>query len=142
MKRSILLVLVVGLLIGAERSPKADGKSELEGTWVVVSFTERGKVNDEVKGSKVIFEGDHITVKTKQRDMKATFKADPKKKTIDITPIRNDGKAGKTVKGIYEIKGKELKVCHARQDGARPKEFSGEEGSGNVLIVLQRGKDQ
>jgi uncharacterized protein (TIGR03067 family) len=140
MKRFVLAALVVGFLVGADDPAKdKKGAKGLEGTWQVVSATEDGKANDKMKGRQVIFKGDTVTVKAEQGDMKATFKADPKKKTIDLTPTEGKNK-DKTFKGIYELKKGGLKICFAGPDKDRPKEFSSEAGSGHILVALKRAK--
>jgi uncharacterized protein (TIGR03067 family) len=142
MKKFILVALAAGLLVGADDPKKGDGKKGakgLEGTWTIVSFTQNGKDNDELKDTQVVFKGKNVTVKTKDGDQKGTFQIDPKKKTIDLTPTEG-GQKGKTMKGIYQLKGDDLKVCHSRVGKDRPKDFTAGEGSGNALIVLKRAK--
>jgi uncharacterized protein (TIGR03067 family) len=111
----------------------------LEGTWVVVSVMEDGKDNDKAQGAKMTFKGMAGTVEIMGRSHKGTVKVDPKKKTIDLTP---DDKTEKTAKGIYRLKGDELKLCFARQDKERPKDFTAEKGSGRILMVLKRAKSE
>jgi uncharacterized protein (TIGR03067 family) len=135
------MALVVGFLVGADDPTKDKGKkgaTALEGTWVVVSVTEDGKETDKGKDTQVVFKGKTVTFKTQGGEEKGTFTIDPKKKTIDITPER--GRKGKTMKGLYRLKGDELKVCHTRQGKDRPTDFTAEKGSGNVLVALKRVK--
>jgi uncharacterized protein (TIGR03067 family) len=142
MKRYVVLALVVGFLVGADDPQKAKGKegaTALEGTWVVISITEGGKEDDGFKNAEMVFEGNTITIKTKQGDRKATFKIDPQKKTIDLVRAWVSAKE-ELAKGIYQLKGDELKVCHSRPGGDRPKDFMAGKGSGNTLIVLKRAK--
>ena len=142
MRRYVLLALVVGFLVGAAEPQKDKGKqgaTALEGTWVVISITEGGKEDDGFKNAEMVFKGNTMTIKTKQGDRKATFKIDPKKETIDL--VRAFGPAKEeSAKGIYQLKGDELKVCHSRPGGDRPQDFTAGKGSGNFLIVLKRAK--
>ena len=144
MKRYVVLALVVGFLVGAEDPKKDKGKKDatvLEGTWVVISVMADGKERDEGKDAQLVFKGKTVTHKTKDNEEKGTFTADPKKKTFDLTP--SDGpKKGMTLKGIYQLKGDELKMCFQPQGKDRPKDFNAQKGSGNVLIVLERAKDK
>jgi uncharacterized protein (TIGR03067 family) len=135
--RGLVLALAAGLLVAAEKTDKG-GKS-LEGTWLIVSVTQDGKADDKAKDHKVVFEGNKMTVDTEKGQHKGTFSLDPKKKTIDIMPSEGNNK-GKTFKGIYELKGNDLKLCFTRPDNERPKEFKSEAGSGCVLAVLKRAK--
>jgi uncharacterized protein (TIGR03067 family) len=141
--QATVFALAAGLLLAADKPNKDDGNKKakgLEGTWVVVSLTANGKPNDDAKDTKVVFEGKNITVKTKNGDRKSTFKIDPKKKTIDIVRKEKDGE--KTSKGIYQLKGDELKICFARPDKDRPKDFTAAEDSGHTLVVLKRAKSE
>jgi uncharacterized protein (TIGR03067 family) len=145
MSRFILAALVVGLLVGADK-PKKDDKKEatvLEGTWVVVSLTEDGKEYDQSKGEKRVFEGRNYKVKDGRREPKYPFKIDPKRKTIDLTLADlGEGFMGGLViiKGIYQLKGDELKMCFFLKFEGRPKDFTSEKGSQKWLIVLKRAK--
>ena len=56
-----------------------------------------------------------------------------------MTPDDGPNK-GKTLVGIYEVKGDELKVCHGDPGADRPKEIASKEGSGLSLITLKRVK--
>ena len=81
-------------------------------------------------------------IKTKDRDQEGTYKVDPSGKpaTIDVVPGEGPN-AGKTLKGIYRVKGDELTICiPVNADSARPKEYEGKEGSGLMLVSLKRDK--
>jgi uncharacterized protein (TIGR03067 family) len=57
---------------------------------------------------------------------------------FDITHA--DGQhRGKTLKGIYSLKGNRLTICFGKA-GERPKEFSAKRKSGQVMYVLKREK--
>jgi hypothetical protein len=47
---------------------------------------------------------------------------------------------GKTVRGIYEVKGDTQRVCVAAAGKPRPKAFESREGSGHTLITYKRAK--
>jgi uncharacterized protein (TIGR03067 family) len=137
--------LGVLLLIATDRA-KGDDKEtadKLRGTWTTVSLVEDGKEQDEAKGDKVTFEAGTITVNAKNGDEhRVTYKVDPDGKagTIDITPTEGPHK-DQVLKGIYRLKGDELKICLARDpDKERPKEFESKEGSGLILSTLKRAK--
>jgi uncharacterized protein (TIGR03067 family) len=143
MRKYVGLALAAALLVAAEQPKKGDAKDgaqSLEGTWEIVSVTDDGKAQEEAKGTKVIFKGKQITVKTGEGDHKGAFRIDPKKKTFDFTPTEGPNK-DQLHKGIYELKKGELKICVAKPDKERPKGFTSEEGSGHMLAVMKRAQD-
>jgi uncharacterized protein (TIGR03067 family) len=141
MKRRGLILFGAALLLAAD-SPKADDKKEdkdlIQGTWVLVSGERGGKpLPDEiVKGAKMTFAGDKITIKTKDREIKGTFKLDPSKKpkAMDVKLDGNDGQ------GIYSLEGDTLKIAHGADRDPRPTEFATKENTNLVLLVLKREK--
>jgi uncharacterized protein (TIGR03067 family) len=137
------VVLVVGFFVGVDwpvTGAEKKGASGLEGTWLVVSAIKGGKAEEGAKGEKVVFAGNTITVHAKNGEHKATVKIDPKKQTIDVT-ITEQGQT-RVLKGLYQIKGDEMKFCHSRPGQGRPKELAAEKGSGNVLLTLKRDKSK
>lgn len=70
-----------------------------------------------------------------------TFSLDPAKSPKEMTVQPATGKdAGKTVSGIYEINGDTFRACYAEPGLARPKVFSTEADSGQILITYKRKK--
>jgi uncharacterized protein (TIGR03067 family) len=138
MKKVVLLVLVVGLLLGADKKKDLVKKEmkKLQGKWTVGSISkgneERGgkglgpirfTVNGKCQFSKLPFLG---------KGGKGTFTLDPTKKPkrIDITI------GGKTRKGIYEFTedGLTLALNPKAGDPAYPKGF--EIGSKDIQVEL------
>ncbi len=127
------------LLVSLLADDATKDAAKLEGTWVIVSAVENGKPLDEIKGDKLTFKDGTLTIKTKEKDEKGTFKLDSsaKPKTIDFTEEGKD----KTIQAIYILDGDVLKICAAHKPGEkRPTEFSAKEGSGQMLIELKREK--
>jgi uncharacterized protein (TIGR03067 family) len=150
------------LLAGADDKQNAKKDSDpLTGTWKVVSTVVDGRERDQAKGGMFfVFKDGKVTRKQPRGEAKATYKTDTSKKpaTIDMT----DRSDGMTRKGIFEVKGDELKLCIAWQevssvsyqdstrktygaasraiqgDAERPKTFAAEGGSGNFLAVLKK----
>lgn len=111
----------------------------IEGTWVVESATVDGNAEDDIKGDRMTFKNGTVTVKTKQKDEKGTFKLDPsrKPKAIDITEEGKD----KSYSGIYKLEGDRLTICVPdRADNPRPTEFSAKEGTRQMVLELKRVK--
>ncbi len=132
-------LLTVVLVVAAPAPPEKEKKDEdkIQGTWVVVSA--------ELKGAKLEFTGDTVLIYDPRmgHDEKAKIKLDASKKprTIDITPEKEAGRE-KTLLGIYELDGDELKLSFAKEEGERPTEFASKPGSNVSLIVLKREKKE
>jgi uncharacterized protein (TIGR03067 family) len=140
--RLLSFVVVALVLTVAASAPAGDAVKDemkkLEGTWVVQSFSEKGKVNEEMKGTELTFAGANLTLKMKkgdeQKEMKATYKIDPTKKpkTIDVL---GEGKKHE-MRAIYQLEGDTLRVCHGVKEEERPTDFTDE----NVVIVTLKRK--
>jgi uncharacterized protein (TIGR03067 family) len=130
MRFRALTILTASLLIAADNPKDEAIKKDLEqlkGTWVATSYVKDMKAAAEadLKMMKLAVAGDQVTF-TKGKDLrKSTYRLDPtqKPKTVDIVMIDGPDK-DKTLQGIYEISGDELKICLAILDKPRPKEFA------------------
>ena len=144
MPRSILTASALALLVlpaGLLRADDAKGDKDLDGQWEIKSMLRGGKEPPEdAPKPELTVKGDVLTVKIGDRTFQATVQADPTKtpKTIDMTLSEGPHK-GETVKGIYEVKGDELRVCHGEPGADRPTEFASK-GEGEVLGVWKRVK--
>jgi uncharacterized protein (TIGR03067 family) len=130
MKYEGILILAAGLLIAADDPKDTAIKKDLEaikGSWVATSYIKDTKPAPEadLKGMKLTIAGDQVTFTKGKDNRKTTYKLDPtqKPKTVDIVMIDGPDK-GKTLQGIYEITGDDLKICLAVLDKPRPKEFA------------------
>jgi len=94
-----------------------------------------------LEGATLTIEGNKHTVKVGKQTYKGTHKLDTTKspKTIDITDTEGPFK-GKTVKGIYELKGDEFRICYSLPGKDRPKSFTAKEGTGYHSHVWKRAK--
>lgn len=109
---------LIAMEIGGRQAPAeivASMKYEFKGDILVVTPTQPGH-------------SDHLV------ELDSTAKPIP---TFDMTPMVN-GKKGPTLKGIYVMSDKELKVCLGNV--SRPDKFATNEetGYGQVMIVLKR----
>lgn len=139
--------LLAAALVAADDKPKADAKKELEpfqGTWTIVSIERDGEKvpEDEVKEIRLVVKGDErLVLAGDEVRSKATFTVDASKKppTMDVK-VTEGPLAGKTVKGIYELKDGDLKICLALEGDKRPDDFTAKEGSGRLLQVYKKAK--
>lgn len=146
-----LVLPVIALLLtagAAEDEGGEDGKA-LQGTWQVVSSEIDGEkqAEDEVKQYTLVVSGGQMTInKSGDVVMKGPFKLDPGQtpRHLDFKLEENPNNpddVGKTLPGIYQLSGDELKWCFslpARTE--RPKGFKSEAGSGEVYATLKREK--
>jgi uncharacterized protein (TIGR03067 family) len=77
--------------------------------------------------------------------MKGTYKLDadktPKRMDMKLEKGPNGDAEGKSLEGIYEVKGDELKWCFVPPDqGDRPKEFASQSGTSQINVTLKRVK--
>jgi len=146
MKRQVLMIVVVGLLLAADQ-PKSDATrkeiKDFQGTWKWVSLEMDGKKLplDAFKDGMLVITGDKFTTSLVEGTSHGTFKVDVSKKpkTIDVT-FEDGPDKGKTMPGIYELKGDTYKVCMALAGKDRPTAFATKPESGHVLEVLKRQK--
>jgi uncharacterized protein (TIGR03067 family) len=141
--------LVAAGLLAASEDKKPDDKKpdseaakkdleKLQGTWTLVSGKSDGKeLPKEIAAKlKLVVEKDKFSIKNDDSEEPATVTLDPGQKpaSIDIKQGKED-----PVKGIYELKDDELKLCWATAGKERPKEFESNK-EGVILFVLKREK--
>ena len=109
----------------------------IQGTWALVSGERNGKPfpDEVIQHVQLIFTGEKLATKNKNRQTEATFKLDPSRapKEIDLDMEGNVGM------GVYQLVGDTLKIAHGEVGDARPKEFP-TAGSGLTVLVLRREK--
>ena len=139
--------LVAALAIGRAGAQDDAAKKEmkkLEGTWATVSIEAAGqKVTDEdkIKTRKLTTKGDKYMLKVGDETVQGTIEINPTKKpkTIDVKPDSGSNK-GKTLLGIYELDGDNLKICLAAPGKERPTAFATASENGQQLVVYKREK--
>jgi len=146
----VSLIAGVGMLAMAgdadDEATKKDQKA-LTGTWRVISEEREGKKlsEEELKGAVATYsaDGKYSMVRGGAKPVyEGTFKIDPTKKpkTIDFTQTKESKTKGRVIPGIYEVEGDTLRVCRTTGSKERPRAFSAEAGSGQVLLLLKREK--
>ena len=127
--KALFSVLVVGLLVAADRRPGNEnlGEDKPQGTWTFVKHNEDGKPTpaDELKLMTITFEEDKYVIKKGDEVAEAgTQKMDPSKKPAEVDVKVTEGeRKGQTLLGIYEMTGDSLKYCFDMEGKVRPKEF-------------------
>jgi uncharacterized protein (TIGR03067 family) len=143
-----VVLVFVGLLSAAEGKKPADaGKKDLDnlkGSWSATAMEVGGQkaAEADVKNSKIIFDGEKVTLVEGDKKKPATFKLDASKKpaTMDITPTEGPEK-GKVTKAIYMLDGDTLKIAMALDEKSqRPTAFSTKKDTPVCLMVFKRDK--
>jgi RNA polymerase sigma factor (sigma-70 family) len=126
-------------------TPKTD-QELIQGTWEFVSLTVGGKKewNASAPPKCLTFASDKVRFVAVNGDGKevafhSRFKLEVgrRPKEIDMTPL--DGEHKETIKGLYELQGDTLRLCHPAQPGGdRPKSLESNEGSTDYLWTLKK----
>lgn len=139
------VVLAASILpAGDEDAIKKDRKL-MAGTWRVLSIERDGKKTTaeqlEKTRSIINVDGSAMVQREGKTIIKGNFKIDPTKKPKQSEATYTEGELkGKTVLGIYEVDGENMRICYALPGKERPTEFSSKEGSGHVLLTYKRDK--
>ena len=135
-------LLCISSLVAVHAGEKDTDLDRMQGTWLVVSLVEEGKVvpAKDIEILEVVIAKDVITVLEKGKAVvHDTIKLDPTKtpKTIDFTHVSGDDK-GKTEPGIYVFEKDQLKICLNEKAKERPTAFEGKETVTYSVIVLKK----
>jgi RNA polymerase sigma factor (sigma-70 family) len=138
---SVPLVWALAASVHSAGKGKSD-KDLLQGSWQIVDAEMGGKKaegeeGEQIKKQKLVVKGN--TIKTK---FESEFTLDEKKTPREINVEVTEGPAQEVGKwrGIYELKGDDLKICISLPGGERPKRFATEAGEQAMLLTLKRDK--
>lgn len=117
-------------------------RKQMAGAWRAVSQEKDGKKAPEEQLSKaravIELDGKLLLQEGEKTIGQATLKIDPTKKPKQADLAYSEGELkGKTVLGIYEVEGDNLKLCYALGKD-RPAEFTSKPGSGHVVLGYKR----
>jgi uncharacterized protein (TIGR03067 family) len=141
-----LIAGTVGLLIAADvqDDPAKKDLEAFQGNWSLISAERDGKKTpeEEVKKIKLTIQGNKFVL---QKDSvvlsEGTFTLDPTRKPKEVNETITAGpNKGKVFLAIYEIDQDQHKICFAGAGKERPKTFSSEPGSGQLLQTWKRDK--
>ena len=142
------MVAFVGFLSATEEKKDADAVkkvlNDLKGSWTATALEFGGQKAPEadVKQSKIIFDGEKVTLVDGDKKKPATLKLDPSKKpaTMDITHTEGPEK-GKVTKAIYQLDGDTLKIAMGLDEkSTRPTAFATKKDAPVALMVFKRDK--
>jgi uncharacterized protein (TIGR03067 family) len=125
-------------------SEVAGAHDELQGKWTVESQHDGSKPWADLKGAELIFSGEDFVIRREGRPFYAgVFHVDASKnpRAVDliVTQSPNDRDDARTLEGIYEISGSELRWCTAAPGVVtRPGEFAIKPGGQHTLVICRR----
>jgi uncharacterized protein (TIGR03067 family) len=132
--------VVCSLLLGADQG-EADAQA-LQGKWEIVRFENpaTGSLADYIKRAAIsavmIVEKDRVGLDGSDKGMPLRYTIDSNKSPKQIDLVGKDGTRGR---GIYLLKGDELKVCFANDETTpRPTKFELKECL--VIVTLRKKK--
>jgi len=143
MKRLLIFSLISLFTVMAQSDLLADDNTQhpLEGAWLGHEIVESNEKMDQgvVKAFKMIFEGEKISVTSKDGQVAGTVKLDDAKnpKWMDIE-LTMDGTV-MTIQAIYEVRDGVFRLCHPEgENGTRPSSFKASDAV--VLATFKRSK--
>lgn len=140
------------LWIITEDDPKEEAKSEqarkeleqMAGVWSVAAVERDGKAlaANQTRDWKLTITGDKYVFQASPEAIEGKYQLDPSQDPKAITATRTSGAdKGKTLLGIYQLEGDELKICfNAPDKPERPKNMQAPEGSGLTAYLFKRQK--
>jgi uncharacterized protein (TIGR03067 family) len=139
-KLAALFLLLAPPLLAAE--PEGDLKA-LQGTWVVADAMLGGRDHtDDFKKMKLTVTGEKYTITLDDLTETGTIKIDDTKtpKQIDFATKKTGVFKGRTLPGIYELRGDTVVVCMNSEMPDRPTKFETPEKTKIMLMTFKREK--
>jgi RNA polymerase sigma factor (sigma-70 family) len=138
------VLLVMAAAGGGQAGGKAKSDQErLQGSWRIVDAEFAGKKVDGEEGEKIKQQRLVVKGTTMKLKFESPFTLNEKKNPRQIDVEVKDGPANEvgTWKGIYQLKGDDLKICINPPNVDRPTEFATQGGVLTMLLTLKRDKD-
>ena len=148
MRRLSFLALVVSGTALAAPIPNKTSRDakELPGVWGAERWGQDGVMaskNDYRFAPRVEVAEASLTIQRGPLSYPMRYTLDASKSPAHIDMVYTDGPdKGRTVKGVYELKGDTLKLCVSRPDGDRPAALSSRKGEAWELFELTRKKPE
>ena len=145
MKVILAAPMVAAFAVSAPADERAIEKeiAKWQGTWKAVSIQHDGKLSppEKLKPITLTVEGAKYHFQNGDFSERGTYKFDPDQspKALDIVVGEGPDK-GKVYLVIYKVEGDRLTICLESENKNRPKQFTGNAGTGCVLEEWRRVK--
>jgi uncharacterized protein (TIGR03067 family) len=143
MSRRLLAILGCALGLFAltaltARTARADDLDKWQGAWRVVAAQVGGDVagTSQLKKMRVTVDGNKLILEEGPKTYTVHFALDPESHQVDF--YKDAGRKEKLWLGIYELDGKELKLCWGPNGAERPKEFEVKKGTDQRYYVISK----
>jgi len=134
-----ILVTAVPLSGPVRADPVKDDLQKLQGAWAVVSAEGGGQPREDLKKTRITFEGDVITVHTGDNLKRGKVKLDPAREPRQLTIQPED--RDEPLLGIYAFARDGLRLCVGDLgEKSRPEKFATAAGTRHVLFELTKEK--
>jgi uncharacterized protein (TIGR03067 family) len=146
MRRSLFALVSVCCLASfiLAQDGKKDDVFSFQGKWSAIAYTEDGEVATRLEKTPIewVFEKDQLMIIAHDQQvfkLKGSFKVDNTSdpKGMDMKIDKQDDIPEQNMKGIYRLEKRKLTICYALE-GKRPTTFESKQGTGVVLIVLEK----
>jgi uncharacterized protein (TIGR03067 family) len=133
------------IILLATLGPAAPDDADLfKGDWnlIVLDTPDQKASSEDLKGIKVVFDGETYRQTRGEVLEDGTFKIFPDKKPRAIDFVIKSGQdKGKEQLGIYQFDNDTLKICVSKAGSkTRPTDFALDAGTDRLLMVLKRAK--
>ncbi len=133
------VMLVFGAFALAQGQPE---KPKLEGMWIATAGEHNGQKLPEnmVEGTTFRINGDKLVAATKdgKEFINAVFVLNDEKKPCEITLKLTGSNEGKSLEGLVERKGDEVKIIYALLGGEKPTEFKTKDKQVMYTLKVQK----
>ncbi|MDY3555738.1 TIGR03067 domain-containing protein [Gemmata sp. JC717] len=135
----LLLILATGALAA---EPEGDLKA-LQGVWVIEDAKLGGRDHkDDFAGMKLTVTGEKYVIDFAENSDKGavTLGETQKPKQIDLTTRKDGPFKGRTLPGVYELKGDTVMLCLNSEKPDRPTKFEAPAKTPLMLLTFKREK--
>ena len=146
-KAQFLIIASISVSLAADNPQDPASKKDLnglQGTWKLVSAMKDGEAlpEDKVKNTSIVIKDDTFVFPESAEyatSKEGTIKLDATKRPKHMDTISTEKEV---MLGIYELESDSYKVCFAPAGKPRPSGYASNPGSGYILQVWERKKNE